>query len=353
MLAALGLPASWHAEPLTLGHIHDSYRVFDPDAARPRQLLLQHINTAIFPQPERLMQNLQRVAPFTAVGDHGRRMCYLTRGELLSCPDDALCWQAADGGWWRACEFLADTYSRLTPDGPAHAEAAAAAFGAFQRNLLALDGPRLYEPLPGFHDTPRRFRDFEQSLADALPDRRAAAAAEISDALRRTALAERLAAAADIPERIAHNDAKLSNLLLDVDSGAPVCVVDLDTVMPGLSLHDFGDLVRSMACAAPEDEPDLSRVHADPQMFAALVRGYRSQADAFLTSGEIERLYDAGCVITFEQGLRFLGDFLTGDRYYRTTRPAHNLERARVQFTLLASLEAQERELRRIATRNP
>ena len=148
--------------------------------------------------------------------------------------------------------------------------------------------------------------------------------------------------------RIAHNDAKLSNVLLDADSGDPLCVVDLDTVMPGTVLYDFGDMMRTMLCPAAEDEADLSRVRIDPALFVGLARGYLAASRDYLTKAERDRLVIAGLVITYEQGIRFLTDYLNGDAYYRTTRPGQNLDRCRAQFALLEHLERHRSEFESI-----
>jgi Ser/Thr protein kinase RdoA (MazF antagonist) len=148
-----------------------------------------------------------------------------------------------------------------------------------------------------------------------------------------------------------HNDAKLANVLFDAASGDPLCVVDLDTVMPGLALFDFGDLVRSMATRAAEDEPDLSRVRLEPELFERIARGYIAATRDLLTPAERELLVPAAQVIVFEQAVRFLIDHLDGDRYYRIARPGHNLDRCRTQLALLAELRAQERALERVVAR--
>ena len=153
-----------------------------------------------------------------------------------------------------------------------------------------------------------------------------------------------------IPQRVVHNDAKISNVLLDQATGEALCVVDLDTVMPGLSLYDFGDMVRSMTTTAAEDEPDASRVAVELPLFEGLARGYLAAAADFLTSAERQHLVTAGKLITLEQAVRFLADHLRGDVYYKTQHPNHNLDRCRTQLTLLESIERNEGEMERIVS---
>jgi Ser/Thr protein kinase RdoA (MazF antagonist) len=170
---------------------------------------------------------------------------------------------------------------------------------------------------------------------------------EIDFALLREPLAHVLLRAG-MPERVTHNDTKINNILLDAATGEAVCVIDLDTVMPGLAVYDFGDMVRTATCPAPEDETDLSRIHSRFDYFEALARGYLASAGVFLTSTEKEHLTAAGMLITLEQGVRFLTDYLSGDTYYPVAREPHNLDRTRTQFRLLESLEAQQRQMEQV-----
>jgi Ser/Thr protein kinase RdoA (MazF antagonist) len=227
---------------------------------------------------------------------------------------------------------------------PEQAYAAAKSFGAFQSLLADLPGGRLHETIPDFHHTPARFARFQQALAQDAHGRAAAAVPEIAFALAR---AHEVSVVVDalrdgtLPERVTHNDTKLNNVLLDDITQEGVCVIDLDTVMPGSVLYDFGDLVRTSTSPAAEDEIDLTKVQMQLPMFAALVKGYLESAGGFLTPKEKELLPFAGKLITFEIGLRFLTDWLEGDTYFKIKRPTHNLDRARTQFKLVESIEAQ------------
>ncbi len=218
--------------------------------------------------------------------------------------------------------------------------------------LSSLPPPRLHETIPDFHNTPKRFAALEQAIAQAI-----AADAAGRDSARPTG--DRICAArakaitgnlldAGLPERITHNDTKFNNVLLDDKTGEAVCVIDLDTVMPGLALYDFGDMVRTTTSPAAEDERDLSKVTMQFPMFEALVRGYLETAGAFLTPAEKKYLAFSGKLITFEIGIRFLTDYLAGDTYFKVHREGHNLDRCRAQFKLVESIEQKEDEMNRL-----
>jgi Ser/Thr protein kinase RdoA (MazF antagonist) len=339
--------------PRTTGHINDSFVVTFAEGGAQVQMFLQRINTTVFERPEQMMDNVARVtahlARFHRGPDASRRGLTLIPGRAGGpCVRDEL------GGWWRMYRFIADTQVFETVTSVAHAEQAAFAFGEFQRLLADLPAPRLHETLPDFHTTPLRYAALERAVVADPRGRRAGAAEEIAFALERRAEGDvllRLRRDGVAPERVVHNDAKLSNVLFDAVSGAALCVTDLDTVMPGLALFDFGDMVRSMTCPCAEDAIELHDVTVQPELFAALARGYLAAVGTMLTTAEREHLVRAGHVITLEQGVRFLTDYLLGDGYYKTTRPEQNLERARTQFRLVASLEEQEGELGAIVRR--
>lgn len=338
---------------LRAGHINDSYVVGTSDGARG---LLQRINEHVFPQPLRLMKNAERITRHLArrLGPDSRRR------RLTMIPvDDGRMWIATglrDGvaGWWRMYELIENVTTELRASSPDQAFRAAQAFGRFQGLLTDLPPPPLFETIPHFHDTPRRYRALDRTLRSGPGDERNAhrhrnAQAEIEAAARHRGLADRLAPAAarGTPERTVHNDCKISNVLFDRESGEALCVVDLDTAMPGLAAFDFGDMARSMAHRADEDAHDPQTATVDLGMFEAVVRGYLDGA-CFLTADERNTLVDGALVLTLEQAVRFLTDYLEGDIYFRVDRPEQNLDRCRVQFTLLESLLDQEAELHRI-----
>jgi len=208
----------------------------------------------------------------------------------------------------------------------------------------------LHDTIPDFHHTPKRFLALEKAIAADAVNRAALAKPEIAFALRNKAITSVLLDA-NLPERVTHNDTKFNNVMLDDATGEGICVIDLDTVMPGLALYDFGDMVRTATSPMKEDERDLSKVSMQFPMFEALVRGYLASASEFLTKAEKQHLTFAGKLITFEIGLRFLTDFLAGDTYFKVHRDGHNLDRCRTQFKLVESIERQEGAMQKFADR--
>jgi len=328
------------------GHINETYAVTVDQAGQQVRYLFQRLNTTIFKDPVGLMANVANVTghirrKLEGAGEveASRRVLTLIRtreaGYFLDDPEQ---------GFWRAYLFIegAQTYDLLETSEQAFQ--AARSFGTFQRLLADYNGPRLSDTIPFFHHTVRRFEALREAVAADPLGRGKAAEAEIDFALSREALAGqllRLQASGAIPERITHNDTKFNNVMLDDVSGEGVCVLDLDTVMPGLSLYDFGDLVRSACNPAAEDELDVSKVVARGDIFEALAVGYLKGTAGALLPVERDHLAIAGQLLTYECGLRFLTDHLLGDAYFRIHRPGHNMDRCRTQFALVRSLELQ------------
>jgi len=331
--------------PYGSGHINDSFRVIFTHDGRESRYILQRINHRIFKNPVTLMENIERVTAHlaTQVSGHPDRDRRVLR--LIPTRSGGVLHVDAKGEYWRAYVFIdrATTYNAVESAGQAFQ--AAKAFGEFQHMLADLPAPRLHDTIPDFHHTPKRFAALEKAIAADVAGRAAGARPEIEFALARKPLAS-LLVEAGLPERVTHNDTKINNVLLDDVTGEGTCVIDLDTVMPGLAAYDFGDMVRTATSTAPEDEQDLSKVEMQFPLFEALARGYMMTASGFLTAEEKESLVVAGKLITFEIGIRFLTDFLSGDTYFKTHRQGHNLERARAQFKLLESLERQEEPMR-------
>jgi Ser/Thr protein kinase RdoA (MazF antagonist) len=242
--------------------------------------------------------------------------------------------------------FIENARSFDALDSPEQAYQAARAFGRFQQQLTSLPPPRLHDTISDFHNTPMRFAALERAIAADACGRAILAKPEIDFALARQSITTKLLDAS-LPERITHNDTKINNVLLDDSTNEGICVIDLDTVMPGLAPYDFGDMVRTATSPAAEDERDLSRVVMQFNFFEALVRGYLSSAGAFLTKEEKRLLAFSGKLITFEIGMRFLTDYLAGDTYYKVHRDGHNLDRCRTQFKLVESIERQEEKMNR------
>ena len=327
------------------GHIHDTYSVkFGEGGRGGAHIILQHINTHIFKNPVAMMENIHRVTThvrsrLAGVPDADERVLQLvpTRNGRAWHVDD-------EERYWRAYWFIegAKTFDEVRSEQQAFE--AAKAFGGFQRMLADLPGERLAESIPHFHDTPKRFRDFESAVDADVAGRVKNVRDEIAFAMRRRRVAGALLDAG-LPERVTHNDTKLNNVLLDEKTGEGICVIDLDTVMPGLAAYDFGDMVRTMTCRAAEDERDLARVEMRFSFFEAVLRGYLAGAGDFLRHDERESLIAGAKVIVFEQGVRFLADHVAGDRYYKVSRAGQNLDRCRAQFRLLESIEEQEAEM--------
>jgi aminoglycoside phosphotransferase (APT) family kinase protein len=329
------------------GHINDTWCAAFSQADLPVRYILQRINTHIFRNPIALMENVQRVtshlaAKSAAVPDRERRVLRLIPAR------DGRAWHVdAQGGYWRAYRFIEGAHAYDAVESAQQAYQAAKAFGLFQHMLVDLPAPRLRDTIPDFHNTPKRFAAFAQAVIEDAVGRATQARAEIDFAFAHQSIPAVLLDA-NLPQRVTHNDTKFNNVLLDDETGEAVCVIDLDTVMPGLSLYDFGDMVRTTTSRAMEDEQDLSKVGLQFPMFEALLRGYLSSAGNFLTKAEKQHLGVAGKVIAFEQGIRFLADYLAGDTYYKIHRDGHNLDRCRTQFKLVESIEEQEEAMTRL-----
>ncbi|MAW62190.1 MAG: mucin desulfatase [Planctomycetes bacterium] len=320
------------------GHINDSYLV--GCAAHPERFLLQRVNSEVFPKPAWIMENIARVSAHVTEKLGGSQPFL----QLVPTQDGTPYLSDESGDLWRVYAFIEGATMKESAGSPAEAAEAGRAVGEFQVLLADLPGPRLHEIIPQFHHTPSRFQALRQAVHADAAGRLAACQDTVDFALSCEELGLPIVAGIEsgaIPERAVHNDAKMSNVLLDAASGEALCVVDLDTVMPGSTLYDFGDMMRTMLCAAPEDEQDLSKLHADPTMFAALAEGYLGAARSILNQAELDLLVHAGVLITLETGVRFLSDHLDGDHYFRVHREGQNLDRARAQFALVRSMLTQ------------
>ncbi len=345
------VPGAWvKATPYGTGHINDTYLAQWATKAGATQTILQRINHLVFKNPPQLMENIIRVTA------HLRKKMPARSGgrqtlTVIRTRDDQAYYQDPGGNYWRMYVFIKNARTVDICARPGQAYAAARAFGRFQASLADLPGARLHETIPYFHHSPRRFAALEDALRQD-PRRRAGAARQaIEFCLARASMVSAitdLVAGGRLPERIAHNDTKINNVMLDNRTGRGICVIDLDTVMTGCALYDFGDMVRTMPRTAAEDERDLDRVTMDLAMFDALTRGYLEETAALLTPLEIEHLPLAGRLVTFTIGVRFLTDHLLGDGYFKTQRPDQNLDRARVQFKMMASMEQQADAMRAI-----
>ena len=326
------------------GHINDTFAltVGKPASDAFVRFVLQRINPHVFPDPLGVMDNIVRVTrhlreKYAILPDPGRRV--LT---VVPTKDAKPCLFDAEGACWRCYRMIEGAGTVDVVREPAQARTASFAFARFARDLSDLPPPRLHETIPAFHDTPARLRMLDAIAAEDRFGRAVSASRELAEISAMRHLAPLITdefAAGTIPERIVHNDTKINNVMLDTATGEGICVIDLDTVMPGLAPYDFGDLVRVAANPAREDSGGTAPLKARRDMYAACSEGFLEGFGGYLTPREIRLMPVAGAVITFELAVRFLSDYLDGDRYFKTTRPGHNLDRARTQIALARALE--------------
>jgi hypothetical protein len=343
-----------HAEPCKVGHINETYTATYNQGGVTVRYIHQRINHEVFKDPVGVMRNLERVTAHLRRKMQERGLRDITRRGLTVVParDGQGFFRTQDGEYWRTFVFVERVRTFESVETAEQAFEAGKAFGEFQCLLVDLPGERLVETIPHFHNTRRRFEALQTAIKEDRVNRAATARPEIEWALAHEHLCDVILEAmanGQIPERTTHNDTKFNNVMLDVDTGKAMCVVDLDTVMPGCALYDFGDMVRTTTSPTLEDERDLSRVQMRMPMFKALCRGYLESAGDFLNKAEREHIAFSGKLITFTIGLRFLTDYLNGDAYFRVHRPQHNLDRCRTQFRLVESIEAQEVEMQKFA----
>jgi len=348
--AAFPLPGhlkSW--KPYGSGHINDTLVVVYDQAGMEVRYIFQRINHLIFKDVPALMSNIERVTRHVG----GKTAQRDSRGclQLVSTLGGHPFHLTPEGDHWRVYLFIekARTHDELQTAQQAYE--AAKAFGEFQRLVEDLPGPRLHETIPNFHDTRKRFEALRQAAEEDRAGRRAGVEAELGFAFEHKEMAGRLldlCASGKIPERITHNDTKINNVMLDEGTNEAVCVIDLDTIMPGLSLYDFGDMVRTAVSPAAEDEKDLEQVCVRKEIFESLVKGFAAGVGPILTPAEWDHLVFSGQLMTFEVGIRFLTDYLQGDVYFKTKREGHNLDRCRTQFRLVECLEESSEELEQI-----
>jgi len=340
-------------EPYGGGHINQTYRSLWNQAGTRIHYTHQRINEKVFLKPDELMENIERVTRHIAsklkddgAEDRSRRVLkvILSKEGKLWARDD-------EGGWWRTYLFIENTHTLDVTNSPASAGFLGKSIACFQRQLVDLGGKRLHETIPDFHNMEKRYERFYDALSRDCKGRVKAVEPEINFMKQnegRGAVLVRALREGYLPERICHNDAKMNNILIDDDSSQALCIIDLDTVMPGTSLFDVGDLIRTVTTTAAEDETDLSKVEFDLEFFEALLGGYLSEAGKFLTPSELELICEAGRNITQIVGLRFLTDYIDGDRYFHIARPDHNLDRCRTQIALIKSIDEKWEKAKKI-----
>jgi len=339
------------AQPLGAGHINDSYKVLTESPATP-DYVMQRINHYIFKNVEALQDNIRRVT------DHIRgklRAAGVTDVEnrvlrLAPAKDGKLYHKDSDGNFWRVLYFIPDSHSYDEGITPELALYAGAAFGDFQAMLADLPGEPLVETIPNFHNMETRLATFRQAVKDNKAGRLTKVQYMVDELEKRAdemCKAEQLHREGALPKRINHCDTKVNNVLFDQNNQV-LCVIDLDTVMPGYVLSDFGDFMRTGANTGKEDDPDLDRISIDMKIFEAYTKGYLEKAKSFLLPIEIENLAFGAKLLTYMQTVRFFADYLDGDLYYKIHSPEHNWQRTVAQFKLLQSMEDNFGEMRRI-----
>ena len=337
-----GLPTG-EAERYGAGHINDTFAVWAVDHSR--RWILQRINTDTFTDPAGLMENVIGVTSYL-------RREILARGgdpdretlNVVPTREGKPYYTDCEGGAWRAYLFVEGTVCLQKVENERDFYTAAETFGNFQNQLAGYPAATLHETIARFHDTPNRYANFEKALAADVMGRAREIGPEIAFIRAREAdchvLMDQLAAGV-LPLRVTHNDTKLNNVLIDQATGKGICVIDLDTVMPGLSAYDFGDSIRFGANDCAEDEPDQSKVHFSLHLYEVFARGYLAAAGSAMTEAERRSLPWGAKLMTLECGIRFLTDYLEGDHYFKISRPAQNLDRARTQFTLVEGMERE------------
>lgn len=336
-----------HAETCKIGHINETYSATYDQGGTKVRYIHQKINQNVFKDPVALMKNVMRVTTHIRKKLEENHARDITRRCLTLVPTrkGESFYSNGSGESWRTFVFVEGVQTFEAVQNPQQAFEAGKAFGHFQSLLVDLPGERLAETIPNFHNTRKRFTSLQKAIQDDHFNRAASVKAEIDFALKHEPIVDVLlnaTARKKIPERVTHNDTKFNNVMLDEHTGEAMCVVDLDTVMPGCALYDFGDMVRTTTSPTLEDELDLSQVKMLMPMFKKLAEGYLSSAGQFLTKPEKSYVAFSGKLITFTIGLRFLTDYLRGDTYFRIHRPGHNLDRCRTQFKLVESIERQE-----------
>ena len=330
--------------PYGNGHINDTFLVVcETGEGRRKRYILQRMNRSIFKMPQQLMENVVNVTEYLR-GMIARRGGDPDRETLnvVKTKDGSNYYLDGQGDYWRMFLFVEQTVCLEKVESAKDFYDSAVAFGNFQKMLSDYPAKTLHETIPNFHNTPSRFSDFRRAVREDKMGRAAQAKEEIEFALARekdTRVLTDMLKAGELPLRVTHNDTKLNNILFDADTKKAICIIDLDTVMPGLSHYDFGDSIRFGASTGAEDEKDLDKIEMDLSLFEAFTKGYLEGCGGSLTEREIEMLPMGAKLMTYECGIRFLADFLEGDTYFKIHRDGHNLDRARTQFKLVKDME--------------
>ena len=336
-----------YVKPFGEGHINETYAVYMQNEKGVDEPLyvLQRVNTHVFKNPAEVMENIFGVTEYLrgVIRQEGGNLDRETLSYIKTKSGDTY-FEDDEGQPWRCLNYISNSVCYQIVERPEQFYQSARSFGHFLKQLGDYPAESLYETIPQFHDTEKRFRDFETVLKKDVKNRARICQPEIEFALTRQddcGVLMNQYKEGILPLRVTHNDTKLNNILFDADDGRGLCIIDLDTIMPGLAANDFGDSIRFGASTAEEDEQDLEKVHFDMHLYELYVKGYLEMAQEVLTAAEIESLPWGARLMTLECGMRFLTDFLQGDVYFKTAYPEHNLVRARTQFKLVKEMEEQ------------
>lgn len=333
------------------GHINTTYHVTTTED----EYILQKVNTSIFKNMERLIENVAGVTAYLveAIEKRGGNPKRETL-QVIHTRDGQNYYKGEDGFSYRMYYFITDASCYDTVEKPEHFYESAVAFGKFQALLADYPAETLYETIPDFHHTAKRFDNFRCAVEQDICGRAASAQEEIAFVMNHAAdmpVLTDMLERGELPLRVTHNDTKLNNIMIDNQTGKGICILDLDTVMPGLSVNDFGDSIRFGANTALEDETDLSKVSLDLGLYEIYVKGFLEGCQGILTENELKMLPMGAKMMTLECGMRFLTDYLDGDTYFKIHREGHNLDRARCQFALVADMERKWGEMEEIVRR--
>lgn len=333
-------------KPFGSGHINDTFLIRNTDSNCP-DYLLQRINHHIFKDVEGVVVNISRVSAHLDTKLKGEFKSDKSVEQVLTLiptTGGVLYLKDEDGNYWRMYQFIKDSISYDLVESTKQAFEGGEAFGRFQLMLADMDASLLTETLPNFHNIKFRLENYKKALAEDIADRVKYVAEEIALIKEHEELMCSLYQMGEdglLPKRITHNDTKFNNILFDKDDNV-ICIIDLDTVMPGYTAYDFGDAIRTLVNTAEEDEPDLNKIKVNMTLFKAYTDGYLKEAVNFLTKEELKSLYYAVFLFPYMQAVRFLTDYLQGDAYYKTAYPEHNLVRTKAQFKLFKELYAQK-----------
>lgn len=340
------------SEQINSGNINKTYHIVYEDGGEKFHYNLQRINKFVFKNPYGVMDNIAGITEhikqaFAVRGEDSGRRCL----QVINTLDGGSVYVGEDGEFWRVFLYIDNCTAYDTADRLELLEEAGRAFGEFQKLLSDFPAEKLFITIPDFHNTPKRYAALLESAKADVAGRAASAVEEIAAVKAHEDLlgaVQNRIDSGEIPLRVTHNDTKINNVLIDNDTDKALCVIDLDTVMPGSSLYDFGDAVRFACSTAAEDEPDTDKIHVDLDKFAAFARGYLSEAKDFLTDSEKALLVESAEILTLELAIRFLKDYLDGDVYFKIDYPEHNIVRTKAQLRLLGEFEAAEDSMKEI-----